>query len=501
MLWSGKLRFLLLLALLVPCIALAARPVFDFNENCKEAYHEIIQLRVDDARQLIEQEKKINPENLTPYFLENYIGTFKLLFNGDRSDYEKYLNLSDKRLSRIKKGSSDSPYYLFFQSVMNLQTAACKFKFGDKVSSFWYIRRAYLQIIENKSKYPHFGPNKIIMGPMQALIGSIPSNYRWAIRLLGFKEGSIARGLKLMHAFLTEDQGEENFFKQEAVFYYVYMVFYLKHQPDSAIAIIKRRGLDLKNNALYAFMAANLYMNDHAAAEAMKILKERQHSSAYLDIPVMHYELATAYLYHLELDNALKEYKNFLKDYKGGLYAKDALFKISWIYFLKGNKAESIKYRDLVLSKGSSVTDADKVAVRTVKNNQWPDKTILKARLLFSGGYFEEALHQLLSRSVEDYKSLVDKVEYTYFLARIRDEMGMDDQALLLYKATIEGGQSLPEYFAARAALQTGFIYEKRGEVQKAITYFQKCLDMPNKEYKESLDQRAKSGINRLKTK
>ncbi len=492
---------LLLPVLLMPVTKMAAQSVFDFNENTKEAYHRIIQLRVGDAQELIDEEKRIHPDNRVPYFLENYIGTFKLLFNGDQSDYDAFLNMSDKRLSQIKKGPASSPYYLYLQSVINLQTAACKFKFGDKISSFWYIRRAYLQITENQKKFPDFGPNKIIMGPMQALIGSIPSNYRWAVRLLGFGGGSIAGGLELMHSFLTHDQGAENFFKQEAVFYYVYMVFYLKHQPDSAIAIIKRRDLDLKNNALYAFMAANLYMNDHAADKALEILKERQNSPAYLDIPVMHYELATAYLYHLELDNAVEQYKRFLKNYKGGLYAKDALLKISWIYYLKGDKAESEKYRQLVLKEGTSVTDADKVAVMEVKNNQWPDKTILQARLLFSGGYFSEALQKLLGRSVENYKRQVDKVEYTYFLARIRDEMGMDDQAIRLYDAVIRDGHDLPEYFAARAALQTGFIYEKRGEVQKAINYFQKCLDMPNKEYKESLDQRAKSGINRLKTK
>src|SRR5699024_8146185 len=118
----------------------------------------------------------------------------------------------------------------------------------------------------------------------------------------------------------------------EAVFYYVYMIFYLQHEPEKAIAVIKNRNLDLKNNAFYAFMAANLHLNNHAAARAMEILKQRQANPSYMDIPVMHYELATAYMYHLNLDDAIGEFKRFLDNYKGQLYAKDALYKISDAY-------------------------------------------------------------------------------------------------------------------------------------------------------------------------
>ena len=478
-----------------------ATPVFDFNPQCQQAYARIIQLRMKEAATLIAREKQAHPGNLIPYFLDNYIATFRLLFNGAPSDYQQYLKQSEERVSRVKTGPSDSPYYLYLQSVMNLQTAACKYKFGDRVSSFWNVRRSYLQILSNQKKHPDFDPNKIVLGPMKALVGSIPSNYRWATRLLGFKDGSVNEGLRLMQSFLDAPRPQGAFFKQEAVFYYAYMVFYLKHEPDAAIAVVQEHHLDLRTNALYAFMTANLYLNDHAADKALTILQQRQTSPAYMDIPVMHYELATAYLYHLELDRAIAEFKRFLEGYNGRLYAKDALYKISWAYYLKGDRPSAEKYRKLVLSEGSEVADADKVAVREVQAGEWPDPVILQARLLFTGGYFNEALDKIRSREVADYAQLEDKVEYTYFLARIRDEMGQDDQALLLYEAAIKGGKQLPQYFAARAALQMGFIYEQRGEKQQAIHYFNACLNMPNEEYKETLDQRAKSGISRLSSR
>jgi hypothetical protein len=60
-------------------------------------------------------------------------------------------------------------------------------------------------------------------------------------------------------------------------------------------------------------------------------------------------------------------------------------------------------------------------------------------------------------------------------------------------------GADRKEYFAARAALQTGYIYEKRGDKALAIVFFEKCLAMKGHDYKNSLDQRAKAGIARCK--
>ncbi len=77
--------------------------------------------------------------------------------------------------------------------------------------------------------------------------------------------------------------------------------------------------------------------------------------------------------------------------------------------------------------------------------------------------------------------------------------MGRDDDAIRFYRIAIKLGKERPEYYAARAALQMGYIYENRNQKSLAIATFQECLDMGDHEYKDSLDQRAKSGIARCK--
>jgi tetratricopeptide (TPR) repeat protein len=86
-----------------------------------------------------------------------------------------------------------------------------------------------------------------------------------------------------------------------------------------------------------------------------------------------------------------------------------------------------------------------------------------------------------------------------YRLGRAYDELKQDAEAIQYYNRTIRSGENSSTYFAARAALQAGYIFEKNGQKAKALEYFNKVLDMDDHEFKNSLEQRAKAGINRLK--
>jgi tetratricopeptide (TPR) repeat protein len=118
---------------------------------------------------------------------------------------------------------------------------------------------------------------------------------------------------------------------------------------------------------------------------------------------------------------------------------------------------------------------------------------------LNDGGYQKEALAVLKEKTVDSFPKPEEALEYVYRMARIYDDMGKDDEAIEYYLTAIKLGKNRQEYYAARAAVQIGFIYETRAQKAKAITFYQQCLDMGNHEYKDSLDQRAKSGIARCK--
>lgn len=478
-----------------------AQKTYDFNARCKEAYHEILMLKIDNGQKILNEEKKEHPDNLIPYFLENYIDQFRLFFGEDKAEYKLLYPNREKRIALMQQGPKKDPFYLFTQAMIYAQWGLVKLKNNERLSAMWDMRRAYLLIKENDKQFPHFSPNNIILGPMQALIGTVPSGYRWITNILGFTHGSVRGGMELLQSYIADTSAYGKLFKDEAYFYYAYLQFYILHETNEAMQFIKDKKLDLVNNELYAFMAANLALNNHQTAYGLQILNNRNKGPEYLKIPALDYEMGNLKLNHLELDDAIYYLKEFVDHFKGTYYVKDALSKLSWAYLLKGDKGKADAFRKLVITQGSEVVDADKTALREAKTGTWPDETILKARILMNGGYFNEALNIISQKKVEDYHELINKIEYAYFLARINDELGHTEKAIALYDATINAGKDRPEYYAARAALQVAFIYEKRKDTAKALEYFHKCLNMKEEEYKSTLDQRAKSGINRLTVK
>jgi len=125
--------------------------------------------------------------------------------------------------------------------------------------------------------------------------------------------------------------------------------------------------------------------------------------------------------------------------------------------------------RQLLIKKGATDSDADKQANKDAKAGTWPNPLLLKARLLNDGGYNNEALALLSGKSNTDFPQVSDNLEFTYRLARIYDDLDRDDEAIKTYLVAIALGKNRQEYYASRAALQIGWIYEKQGKMKPSF--------------------------------
>ena len=243
-------------------------------------------------------------------------------------------------------------------------------------------------------------------------------------------------------------------------------------------------------------MPANLRLNGQQAAETEKIILNRNPSNEYFFLPIWDLELGYAKLNRLD-SGAVVHFEKFLKEFKGKFYVKDAYQKISWYYYIHGDQTKANYYRKEILNHGNLETEADQQAQKEAKTDRWPEKILLQARLLNDGGYYMEALRILYGKKHTDFPRIEDKLEFTYRVGRLYDDLERDDEAIEFYKQAIFFGEKRKEHFASRAALQIGFIYEKRKDFQTAISWFNRCIDMKDHEFKNSLDQRAKAGIAR----
>jgi hypothetical protein len=473
----------------------AGQKYYDFNATCRQAYQSIITLRLAEGSRLLEAEKKRDPNNLIPFFLDNYIDFFQLFFNEDPAQYAAWKGRLDERLELMSQGPESSPFHLFTRSVIHFQWAAVQIKFGHNWDAGWDFRRSFLQSRDCAKRFPDFTAATMLSGAMQVVAGTIPDSYKWLSSLLGIK-GSITTGMQQLERFLTMGDEWAGLYRDEAIFYYLYLKFYIENKPEEVFAFIRQHQLDVRNNHLYTYLYANLCINDHRSAQALQIMRQMNEAPEYLDMPVWDLEMGYASLNHLETE-AAGHLERFLQRFKGKFYVKDALLKLSWYYYLNNDLPRADSIRLQVLRRGNTEADADRQALKDARSGKWPNKLLLQARLLSDGGYYPEALQLLQGTSTADFLGAEEKCEYAYRLGRIYDGLGRSDEAIAAYLTTIKTGQQLREYYAARAALQIGYIYEQRGDKMRAVSFFEKCLSLKDHDYKNSLDQRAKAGLAR----
>jgi hypothetical protein len=339
----------------------------------------------------------------------------------------------------------------------------------------------------------------MISGPVQITASTVPKGYKWLSSMVGIS-GNMESGRQQMNQFMAATDSWARLFRDEGIFYHCYLQFYLLNQPGEAIAFIRNANLDLVNKHLFTFMAANLCLNNKQSAQTKKIVNNRNKSAEYMPTTVWDYELANAHLFHLEPDAEIY-FKRFLQHFKGTFYVKDAWMKLAYHYLIHENETEYRKAVKMVLTAGKKEVEADKKAFNEAQSGIKPNLTLLKARLLSDGGYHREALNMLAGKSSADFGTGLEKLEFTYRLGRIYDDMGWDEKAKAAYETTVKNGEKSTAYFAARAALQNGLIYEKEGNYTQAQSWFLRCIGMEGHDYENSLEQKAKAGLERCKTK
>ena len=475
-----------------------AEKVYDFNVTCQQAYRDITSLKLTSGQQLVNEAKAQNRDNLVPDLLQGYIDFFVLFFNEDPNEYSTRKPQLEDRISSFEEGPESSPYYNYCLSVAYLQKAMVAIKFNERFTAFIAYRKAFSYIKDNRKAFPNFLPNTMIYAPMQVIVGVIPDGYKGVASFFGLK-GSVKEGMKQMQGFVNSNDPTARFFFNEAAFYYCYLLFYIQNEPQQAFQFIKQNKLDVINNHLFAYMTANLALNNKQTDYAESVIKNRSAAPGYLDTPVWDYEMAFVKIHQLQLPEAIFYFERFLHRFKGAFYVKDAYQKLSWCYYLQGNMTAAENARRQLLKKGNTLSDADKQANREAKTGEYPNVTLLKARLLNDGGYNDAALNVLAGKMTTSFTKPEEQLEFNYRLARIYDELGRDSDAIKAYNATIKMGESSKEYYAARAAWQTGLLYEQAGRNTDAIGYYQKCLSMKDHDYKDAIDQKAKAGIARCK--
>ena len=476
----------------------ASEYVYDYNANCSKAYQCFLSLHPAEGYALIKKEIIQNPNNLVATYVADYEDCLLLLFNGDKNEYEQRKVHMDARLDLLSQGDQNSPWFRLCQAGVYLHWALVHLRYGENLRAATTFRRSYILLKENQKLFPAFEYNNVFLGLEQAVVGAVPEDYRWLASIFGMK-GNVKRGEKLINDFLNTHSNNDPL-RMEAVIYNCYLKFYLLSKQAEVWSFLNSSQFSTHNNLLYTFLKGNLGLNYRKADMAAQTFKFAQMEQEYSKYPVLDYELGSA-LYLKQDVSCISYFNKFIARYKGRVFIKDAWQKMAFMYYLQGDIKQANYCRQQIKETGSATFDADKQANRFARGSEWPDKTLLRARLFIDGGFYTDALTLLKNVREADFKMVPDKMEYDFRMGRANDEGGMYAKALQFYQSAINLGQDRTEQFAARAALQMGLVYEKQGDIQKALSKYHECLSMRNHDFQATIDEQAKAGINRLSVK
>ncbi|MEN0005413.1 MAG: tetratricopeptide repeat protein [Bacteroidota bacterium] len=469
---------------------------FEFDSSARDVYQKVLSLRFNEAYALLAHQKLKDPDNLVLIHIENYIDFFTIYISEDKAVYDRLRKHKKKRLARIKEGDPSSPYYLYAQADIRLQWALVQLKFEDYLSAFNDVSKAYKLLQRNQEQFPDFMPNLKDLGILHAMVGTIPDNYKWGARLLGLS-GTIEQGQAEIQQVLDYAATNDFIFETETHVLHAYFLLHLKHDYKGAWQAVKKGRLSPTTNPLHAFIMANIAMRTGKNDEAIRILQQAPKTRQYVAFPYLEFMLGMAKLRRMDED-ADQYFTAFLKKFRGRNFIKETYQKLAWHKLIAGDREGYRRYMKACLDHGDTESGEDKNAYLEAQAGTVPIAGLIKARLLFDGGYYQRALTALEEVQKSDLKRSPNQLEYTYRMGRVLHGLQRYEDAISAYRSTITRGRKAPYFFACNAALQMGLIYEEQGNVALAKAAFQDCLRIKPDEYRTGLHQKAKSGLARL---
>ena len=461
------------------------------TENVKNALKKVYELKFNEANELINNE---DFENKYSIFISNYIDFLKVILNEKEIDYKRYKKNFIENIDILENENNDSPEYFSTITEMYFQMSVSNFKMGETYKGALNFYKTYRLLLQGIVKYPKNENLLKIFAFFKILFGSVPDEYIWITDLIGIK-GDINSGLDFINYKYFKYCNETS---EKSIEYSI-----LKIIANDIFSEEYSNNISLKTNNLenpLFRISYIIYVIHHGKSNiALEITQKFKQDSDEYKIDYFDYLQGIVLLYKLD-SNANIYLENFAESFKGRNFLKSAYQKLSWYYLIFNNLKKYDEYLNLIKKSGFNQFDADKQAINEITHYNTENISLLKARLLFDGGYYKKS-DSILESELNNTKLKNYHDEILYRLARNSQESDNKNVAVKFYNQLINDYNSETNYYCAVAFMNLGLIYEKSANYKLSKENYLLCLKSKNKQYRNSIQHKAKAGLNRIKDK
>ena len=472
---------------------------FDWTPTQRRAYADLRKLRIQPARLLLARESANDQSSLgIRIFLDDYADMLTLVTSDNDRLLDQLSDRENKRLDALKRITGASPWQRVMQAEVRLHWAFVKLKFGREVSASWDVIRAYRLLAENQKQFPDFLPTYKSLGTLHVMIGSVPDKYAWVANLLGLR-GSIRQGQQEL-----QRAQQDALFGLEARLVDLMVRAYVLNVNDANGQTLQQLVRENPDNLLLHFFGATIEQKNGHSEQALTYLTTRPTSSDYQPLPVIDNILGDIDLQKGQYRTAEDHFTQFLRAYKGQNFLKDSHYKLFLCRWLANRPdAEARPYLTTVTRVGRTTVESDRAAQKFAeaylqKGASSGQKVLMRARLASDGGFTDSALAYLQPCNEATFTTHPEQAEYHYRLGRIQQRRNNPNAAIPHLSRALALSEVDQLSFGATAALQLGYIYQQKNDRTKARSFFQKALSFKHHEYKDSVDNKARAGLNSL---
>ena len=378
-----------------------------------------------------------------------------------RDQWERLLNDLDKRDTVVSFVRAETAFHQSLVHFMN----------RDAFRSFMQFRVAY----RRSEDIENLGSPKV-SATLKIALGSIPENYQWIFRLLGY-EGDPVLGMQE----LDQQIAAKNDLSLECQLVKLMFQQYLFDESTFGDWLDLRT--EYADSPMIQFLFNTIALKNHQSQYVIDLQLDSHIDQVYG-------QLGEAYLNKLEYDSALY----YFDEYEDNLMENatvEMLHKIWLCHTLKGDERKASEYKEKLLNIGSSVTEADANALEHLSIEAPIATELMKVRLTTDGGYYDIS-KQLLDQ-LDTSATMSDKtsVELLYRRARLVHLSGNAEAAIPIYKQVLSKSPASGWYFAPNTAYLLGRIYQDKSEFEEALRYLDKVGNYRNYPYKSSLNNKA----------
>lgn len=464
---------------------------YDVNDNCKNAWMLLMDLKIEEAKEILELEIQSNPENYYAYYLDQTCDAYALIINSNNRDYEAFVENYEQRRLIMDDNAMDSPYYLACLSEMQLQVGIFNILKGSTLSGLRKAYSSYKNTYNNLEQYPEFNQSLKLDGFFNVAISNVPPFVRWAVSFFGVSADPVY-GFKVLNDNYESQNNIKGINAESAL--YIILTAKINKTPELVYDFTHSLDSNISETFIHTYFRANVAYRTGKNEEALKILQGIDiQEYKYADI-IYSYLMGKILLRKLD-DNAEFYLSRYLTNLEKKEYVKEMNYNLAIFNLINNNRLEYLNYCEIVRDKGKDVNERDREALYDASLDYIPDVNLVKSRLLLDGGYFDEFKVAIGSFEENRNELLPYELEYLFLKARFNTKNANMELAIYQFKKVIELGEDEDYFFASEAALRLGNIYKELRQIDLAREYYEKSVKLYKRDYYEYIEDKAMKGL------